>query len=77
LFPAVASLDLHVDLGWNAEIQNLICVSDMTDDPKPLLAEAEARLTKALAAVPNNAYAHLFMAFVEAIMRSTRRERWA
>jgi tetratricopeptide (TPR) repeat protein len=36
----------------------------MTDEPRALLAEAEARLTKALAAAPNNAYAHLLMGIV-------------
>ena len=34
------------------------------------MAEAEARLTKALAAAPNNAYAHLFMGVV---LRATYR----
>jgi cytochrome c-type biogenesis protein CcmH/NrfG len=42
----------------------------MTDDPQALLAEADARLTKALAAAPNNAYAHLFMGVV---LRATNR----
>ncbi len=53
-----------------AGVDVLICVSDMTDDPKPLLAEAEAPLTKALAAAPNNAYAHLFMGV---LLRATYR----
>ena len=41
-----------------AGVDVLVCISDMTDDPQALLAEAEARLIKALAATPNNAYAH-------------------
>jgi TolB-like protein/class 3 adenylate cyclase len=48
----------------------LVCISDMTDDPQALLAEVEERLTKALAAAPNNAYAHLFMGVV---LRATYR----
>ena len=53
-----------------AGVDVLVCISDMTDDPQALLAEAEARLTKALAAAPNNAYAHLFMGVV---LRATYR----
>src|SRR5208282_1460423 len=53
-----------------AGVDVLVCISDMTDDPQALLAEAEARLTKALAATPNNAYAHLFMGVV---LRATYR----
>jgi class 3 adenylate cyclase/TolB-like protein len=53
-----------------AAVDVTVCVSDMTDDPHALLAEAEARLTKALAAAPNNAYAHLFMGVV---LRATYR----
>lgn len=45
----------------SAGVDVLVCISDMTDDPQALLAEAEARLIKALAATPNNAYAHLFI----------------
>jgi tetratricopeptide (TPR) repeat protein len=35
-----------------------------TDDPRPLWAAAEAKLSKALAAAPNNAMAHLCMGLV-------------
>jgi tetratricopeptide (TPR) repeat protein len=35
--------------------------SYQTDDPRPLWAAAEAKLSKALAAAPNNARAHLYM----------------
>jgi hypothetical protein len=45
-------------------LEVLVCVSDMTDNPQALLAEAETRLTEALAAAPNNTYAHLFMSGV-------------
>jgi cytochrome c-type biogenesis protein CcmH/NrfG len=48
----------------------LVCISDLTDDPQALLAEAEARLNKALSAAPNNAYAHLLMGVV---LRATYR----
>ena len=44
-----------------AGVDVAVCASYMTDDPQAVLAEAEARLTKALAAAPNNALAHLFM----------------
>jgi TolB-like protein/DNA-binding winged helix-turn-helix (wHTH) protein/Flp pilus assembly protein TadD len=47
-----------------------VCISFMTDDPQILLAEAEARLTKALAAAPNHALAHLFMGV---LLRATNR----
>jgi TolB-like protein/class 3 adenylate cyclase len=53
-----------------AGVDVLVCISDMTDDPQALLAAAEARLIKALAATPNNAYAHLFMGVV---LRATYR----
>jgi TolB-like protein/class 3 adenylate cyclase len=53
-----------------AAVDVLVCISDLTDDPQALLAEAETRLTKALAAAPNNAYAHLFMGVV---LRATYR----
>jgi tetratricopeptide (TPR) repeat protein len=53
-----------------AGVEVLVCISDMTDNPQALLAEAEARLTKALAAAPNHAYAHLFMGVV---LRATYR----
>jgi TolB-like protein len=44
-----------------------------TDDPRPLWAAAEAKLSKALAAAPNNARAHLYMGQVlVATNRATR-----
>jgi TolB-like protein/class 3 adenylate cyclase/Tfp pilus assembly protein PilF len=47
--------------------------SYQTDDPRPLWAAAEAKLSKALAAAPNNATAHLHMARVlVATNRATR-----
>ena len=53
-----------------ATVDVTACVSYMMDDPQPVLAEAEARLTKALAAAPNNALAHLVMGVV---LRATDR----
>ena len=53
-----------------AGVDVLVCISDMTDDPQALLAEAEARLINVLAATPNNAYAHLLMGVV---LRATYR----
>jgi TolB-like protein/class 3 adenylate cyclase len=53
-----------------AGVDVLVCISDMTDDPRALLTEVEERLAKALAAAPNNAYAHLFMGVV---LRATYR----
>ena len=47
-----------------AAVEAAVAVSFMTDDPQSLLIAAEARLTKALAARPNNAGAHLFMGVV-------------
>jgi tetratricopeptide (TPR) repeat protein len=47
-----------------AAVEVLVCISDLTDAPQAILAEAEARLTKALAATPSNAYAHLLMGVV-------------
>ena len=68
------ALELHAGnidaLVGVAGVDVLVCISDMTDDPQALLAEAEARLTKALAAAPNHAYAHLFMGVV---LRATYR----
>ena len=46
------------------------CVSYMMDEPQAMLAEAEARLTKALAQAPNNALAHLVMGVA---LRATNR----
>jgi TolB-like protein len=43
-----------------AAVDVLVCISDLTDEPQAILAEAEARLTEALVASPSNAYAHLF-----------------
>jgi TolB-like protein/class 3 adenylate cyclase len=53
-----------------AAVDVIVSVSFMTDDPQALLAEAETRLTKALARVPHNALAHLHMGTV---LRATNR----
>ena len=53
-----------------AAVDVLVCIGDLTDDPQAMLAETEARLAKALAAEPNNAYAHLLMGVV---LRATYR----
>jgi hypothetical protein len=53
-----------------AVVDAAICVSFMTDDPQLLLADAEMRLTRALAAAPNNTLAHIFLGVV---LRATNR----
>jgi TolB-like protein/class 3 adenylate cyclase/Tfp pilus assembly protein PilF len=53
-----------------AAVDVIVSVTFMTDDPQTLLAEAEARLTKALARVPDNALAHLHLGTV---LRATNR----
>ncbi|MGA9850274.1 MAG: tetratricopeptide repeat protein, partial [Roseiarcus sp.] len=55
--------NIHALVGV-AAVEAAVAVSFMTDDPESLLIAAEARLTKALAARPNNAAAHLFMGVV-------------
>ena len=53
-----------------AAVDVLTCISDLSDDPQALLAEAEARLTKALAAAPDHTLAHLLLGVV---LRATNR----
>ncbi len=56
-----------------ATVDVTACVSYLMDDPHPALADAEARLTKALAAAPNHALAHLVMGV--ALRATDRTER--
>jgi tetratricopeptide (TPR) repeat protein len=63
LFERALELDPgNIDaLAGVAAMDVVVCVSDMTDNPQGLLAEAEAHVTTALAAAPSNAFAHLYM----------------
>ena len=56
-----------------AAVDVTVCVSYMTDDPQAVLAEAESRLTKALAKRPNDALAHVLMGV--ALRASNRPQR--